>query len=98
MRWALNGSVAMNGREREASMGRRRAPARRPDRKDCRTEMSGRWLVTIESRPLVTSQKMLREKKAHVSVFSQGYSQPVRARPARGLRRIRHAQQPRARA
>ena len=32
--------------------------------------MSGRWLVTIESRPLVTSQKTLREKKAHVSLFS----------------------------
>ena len=40
------------------------------NRKDCRTQMSGRWLVTIESRPLVTSEKTLQEKKAHVSLLS----------------------------
>ena len=52
--------------KRMGGMGRHRAPAR----KDCRTQMSWCWLVTIESRPLVTSLKMLREKKAHVSLFS----------------------------
>ena len=39
------------------------------DRKDCRTQMSGRWLVTNEPRPLVTSLTTLREKKAHVKLI-----------------------------
>ena len=69
MRWALNGSVAMNGREREGWEGVECLQEGK-DRKDCRTQMSGHWLVTIESRPLVTSLKTLREKKAHVSLFS----------------------------
>ena len=54
--------------KRKGGMGRRRGPARRIER--IVVHMSGRWLVTIESRPLVTSQKTLREKKAHVSLFS----------------------------
>ena len=50
--------------------GGREGGACKKDRKDCRTQMSGHWLVTNESRPLVTSLKMLGEKKAHVSLFS----------------------------
>ena len=59
MRWALNYSVAMNGREREGWEGSKGL-----------SYAGGHWLVTIESRPLVTSQKTLQEKKAHVSLFS----------------------------
>ena len=39
-------------------------------KKDCHTQMSGRWLETNESSPLVTSLAMPREKKVHVSLFS----------------------------
>ena len=41
----------------------------------CRTKMSGHWLVN-KSHPLVTSLKTLREKKAHVSLFSLSESMP----------------------
>ena len=40
------------------------------DQKDCHTQMSGRWLETNESHPLVMSLTMPREKKVHVSLFS----------------------------
>ena len=34
------------------------------DQKDCRTQMSRRWLVTNESHPLIMSVTMLQEKEA----------------------------------